>query len=315
MTENLFFSLQEGQTRLIPEEQFRIKDAAVCYLTLEQLRLHHSRLGLDEAILSDLSFEKGRFRSSLDVFGDIYVGYINIINVDELDGEMDRVMFILRKDLLCLVKIDDRDNSESALFREIMSQEKQNTSLEKIFYRFLERLLKGGNHKLESLEEELLALENQVVHGRASEKLNKTIYGYRRQLSMIRNYYEQLVDISSALEENENEIHEEGRLIYFHLLTAKAERLIAGVRALSESLSQLREMLDAALNYNLNNIMKVFTMFTAIFLPLTLIVGWYGMNFKYMPELEWRLAYPLLAVFCVLLVAAILYFFKKKKLM
>jgi magnesium transporter len=315
MTENLIFSLQNGQTGLITEEEFSKNGASVCYLTLEQLHSHHSSLGLDEAMLRDLSFEKGRFRSSLDVFADISVGYINIINVDELDGEMDRVMFIFRKDLLCLVKIDDRDNSESDLFREIMSQEKQNTSLEKIFYRFLERLLKGGNSKLESIEKELLALEDRVVHGRASEKFNKVIYGYRRQLSLIRNYYEQLVDISSELEENENEIHEERSLSYFRVLTAKAERLIAGVRALSESLSQLREMLDAALNYNLNTIMKVFTMITAVFLPLTLIVGWYGMNFKHMPELEWRFAYPLLAVFCVILVAAILYFFKKKKLM
>ena len=123
------------------------------------------------------------------------------------------------------------------------------------------------------------------------------------------------MDISSALEENENGIYTEGQLSFFHVLTVRAERLISGVRALNESLTQLREMLDAQLNYALNNIMKVFTVITTVFLPLTLIVGWYGMNFRHMPELEWEYAYPLLAGFCVVLVAGVLYYFKKKKLM
>ena len=123
------------------------------------------------------------------------------------------------------------------------------------------------------------------------------------------------MDISSALEENENGIYPDSQLSHFLVLTARAERLISGVRALNESLTQLREMLDAQLNYGLNNIMKVFTVITTVFLPLTLIVGWYGMNFRHMPELEWVYAYPLLAGFCVLLVVGVLYYFKKKKLM
>lgn len=315
MSDCLFFNLKEGRASQVPEEQFDPQDTAVCYLTPEKFRALSARMGLDENILSDLSFEKGNFRSSLDVYEDASAGFLNIINVDDLDGEMDRVMFVIRHKLLCLVRIEDGDGSESGLFVSILAQEKQNSSPARVFYRFLERLLRGGNKKLEQIEDELLALEDEVVHSRAGHGLNKVIYGYRRQLSIIRNYYEQLVDISGELEENENGIYSEHDLSYFRVLTARAERLISGVRALSESLTQLREMLDASLNYTLNTIMKVFTMITAVFLPLTLIVGWYGMNFKHMPELEWRFAYPALAVFCFMLVAVILYYFKKKKLM
>lgn len=315
MSDSMFFVLENGRTRQIAREEFDPQKNNVCYISQEVLKEEHNRMGLEEIIFNDLSSERANFRTSLDSYADASVGYLNIINVDDLDGEMDRVMFVVRKNLLCLVRVDDGDGSEFSLFRTIMRQEQGDTTLAKIFYRFLERLLKGGNGRLETIEEELLSLEDQVVHGRADERLNTVIYGYRRQLSLIRNYYEQLVDIAEELEENENELYDERGLSYFRVLATKATRLVDDIRSLNESLSRLREMLDAALNYRMNNIMKVFTMITAIFLPLTLIVGWYGMNFKHMPELDWQHAYPLLAVIFILIVLAILWLFKKKKLM
>ena len=59
--------------------------------------------------------------------------------------------------------------------------------------------------------------------------------------------------------------------------------------------------------------MKVLTIVTMIFLPLTLIVGWFGMNFEYMPELSWKYSYPTVMVFCVFVVILCLWIFKKKK--
>ena len=62
-----------------------------------------------------------------------------------------------------------------------------------------------------------------------------------------------------------------------------------------------------------NNIMTILTVVTTIFMPLTLIVGWYGMNFKYMPELEFGWAYPMVfVVSLIILVGGILYFKRKK---
>ena len=76
---------------------------------------------------------------------------------------------------------------------------------------------------------------------------------------------------------------------------------------------QVRDLHDAQLEVSQNRIMTLLTVVTTIFMPLTLIAGWYGMNFRYMPELEWRMGYPLVilvsaavAVFCLIL-------FKKKK--
>jgi magnesium transporter len=59
--------------------------------------------------------------------------------------------------------------------------------------------------------------------------------------------------------------------------------------------------------------MTVLTVVTTIFMPLTLIVGWYGMNFHYMPELEWKWGYPIIIAISLLIVVGSLLFFKKKK--
>jgi magnesium transporter len=61
--------------------------------------------------------------------------------------------------------------------------------------------------------------------------------------------------------------------------------------------------------------MKLFTVITTVFLPLTLMVGWYGMNFDYMPELHWRYGYPALIVISVVVVVLCLILFKKRKLL
>ena len=63
----------------------------------------------------------------------------------------------------------------------------------------------------------------------------------------------------------------------------------------------------------MNEVMKVLTIIATIFIPLTFIAGIYGMNFKYMPELEYRWAYPLIWTVMVIMVLGMVVFFRKKR--
>ena len=76
---------------------------------------------------------------------------------------------------------------------------------------------------------------------------------------------------------------------------------------------QLRDQYKAHLDIKQNRIMTVLTVVTTIFMPLTLIVGWYGMNFRYMPELEWKWGYPVIIAVSLIIAVSSLLFFKKKK--
>ena len=119
--------------------------------------------------------------------------------------------------------------------------------------------------------------------------------------------------MTQELEENENGFFREENLRYIHLFMNYMTRRHSSAASLRDYTMQVRDLYDAQLEVRQNRIMTLLTVVTTIFMPLTLIAGWYGMNFRYMPELGWRLGYP--GVFClsVAIVVYCLILFKKKK--
>ena len=85
------------------------------------------------------------------------------------------------------------------------------------------------------------------------------------------------------------------------------------VNSLLDYTNQIRDTYQSRLDVKQNRIMTVLTVVTTIFMPLTLSVGWYGMNFKYMPELDSVWGYPVVIVVSLLIVVSSLLFFKRKK--
>jgi len=98
----------------------------------------------------------------------------------------------------------------------------------------------------------------------------------------------------------------------FKIQTNRANRLYNGVLNLRDYVTQVREAFQTQTDINLNSVMKVFTVITSIFFPLTLIVGWCGMNLC-MPEFGWRYGYLFVIVISVITAAATLLYFKMKK--
>ena len=78
-------------------------------------------------------------------------------------------------------------------------------------------------------------------------------------------------------------------------------------------LSDQQNSYNATISNNVNDIMKVLTIFSAIFIPLTFIVGVYGMNFDYIPFLRYRYAYFILWGIMIAIVILMLFFFKRKR--
>ena len=79
-----------------------------------------------------------------------------------------------------------------------------------------------------------------------------------------------------------------------------------------EYISQIRDIYQQQLDVHQNIIMKFLTIVTTLFMPLTLIAGWYGMNFEYMPELTWKYGYPLVFILSCIIVIVLCVIFRKK---
>ena len=78
---------------------------------------------------------------------------------------------------------------------------------------------------------------------------------------------------------------------------------------------QIRELYQSQIDIQQNKVMSILTVVTTIFLPLTLIAGWYGMNFPNMPEFQWKYAYPVVIAVSVFIILLEIFFFKKKKML
>ena len=165
---------------------------------------------------------------------------------------------------------------------------------------------------MENYESELGKAELDIVNdtGLFSESRTEDIRGNIRD---IMTHYEQLLDLSEVLEENENNFFAEENLRYFRMFSKRIERLRDRASSVRDYAIQIRELYKSRLETKQNRIMTLLTVVTTIFMPLTLITGWFGMNFKYMPELEMKYAYPAVIAISILIVIGSLIFFKKKK--
>ena len=285
-------------------------------VTLEELKAHLPALGFAESTVAECEGDDDSFRGALDIYDDYCFSVLNLINFNDIMGERDRIGFYFKKNLLLLVDVVDADKSTEAVFCDVVRQVRPGQmSMEKIIYMVLEHLLYGDCKEIEKMEFEIDRMENELEHHPDEKEFNSRLLRTKRKLLVLRNYYEQLIDIGEELQENDCDFFEEAHLRYFKLFTDKVTRLSNNVQLMRESVVQLREAYEATMDLNVNNLMKVFTVVSTIFLPLTLIVGWYGMNFTRMPELTWRWGYLGVIVLSVAVVLACVWYFKKKKLL
>lgn len=291
------------------------KMTTVGYLTLDELEECRGILNIEQWVMEECLSDHNHFRTSLDVYDDYSFGLINIVNVMDVMGERDKIAFLMRKTQFLLIDIQDSDGSTMNSFLQVTERLKQNVTLEKVIFGILEMLLSEGPAVLEDTELKVMEMEENIVNERISRDLNKDIFKLRNKLTILKTYCDQLVCLGEELQENENALFEDENLRYFKIFTDKASRLSINTQTLCDNLIHLREALDASLNYSMNVTMRVFTVVSIIFLPLTLIVGWYGMNFTSMPELTWKFGYLFVIALSISVFAGSLIYFKRKKFM
>lgn len=179
-------------------------------------------------------------------------------------------------------------------------------------YDFLELLIARDLRHLQELEEQLSRLEDQVLSGEI-ENFNPRMTAMRKEITGWIRYYTQLDDVVCELQENENGYFTDDEMRLFRLVEKRIGRLSGEAQTLREYSLQLRELFQSEIDVRQNRIMKILTIVTTIFLPLTLVAGWYGMNFAHMPELGWEYGYPAVIVVSALVVSLSLWVMKKKK--
>ncbi|MFI4955567.1 MAG: magnesium/cobalt transporter CorA, partial [Gammaproteobacteria bacterium] len=166
---------------------------------------------------------------------------------------------------------------------------------------------------VEATEVLLEEIEDQLIKNPESIQL-PSLYTIKRRTLTLRKTIAPMRDIVHLLLDDHGELINKRYYLYFRDLHDHCIRLVESIDLHREISSNMLDIYLSTLNNRMSQTMKILTMFASIFIPLTFIVGVYGMNFKNMPELSWQYGYPTVIIGMVLLAGTMLFYFKRKKL-
>lgn len=302
----MYYFIQETLVKTTLEECMEKNIPYVAIISQEEWEKQKDKFSMG----IDLEMTMEADTTKAEVNYDSITGSFSIPNRNDVSGA--KAEFVYALDEQGIVFIDDTGYVQNSIDDLVKFHKWRFPSLERFIYDFMEHIVTNDLKMLQEYENKLEKLEDLVLADEF-EDIIETLNDIRSDLLELRTHYEQMIDVGQELEENENHFFESSNLRYFRLITNRIERYRDQVFALREYSFQIRDLLQTHVDARQNRIMTVLTVVTTIFFPLSIITGWYGMNFAYMPELNGRWSYPILGAICVLLITVLLIIFKKKK--
>lgn len=292
----------------IDEEQFKAEDrSAVFVATLKESK---EVMELAEMVYEgDINLQTVSF-CRMEAQQECLAGSFCIPKLLDVLGSRYRILFFINQ--RHIVIIDDNDFSWRLIMRIRQNRTKQGETREHFIYNFIGQFMSRDVETLGCYESLIMDMEEKVMDG-VIEGFQNEIMPIRKELLTLRGYYDQLMDMGKELEENENGFFAKKRLKYFGIIADRADRLMGRTAHLLEYAKQVQDAYQAQVDAQQNRNMQFLTVISTIFFPLTLITGWYGMNFRNMPELE--NGYPGVIILSLVVIAGCIFIFKKKKIL
>ena len=161
------------------------------------------------------------------------------------------------------------------------------------------------------IEQAVADFEDDIISSKATD-CSRELVDLRRKLLSYKRYYEATMSTYIELEKNANGLFCADRIRYFLMLVGRCDRNLHVIYSLSDYVTQVSDAFRAQVEIELNKTLKLFTVIVAIFLPLSLVAAWYGMNLK-MPEYFAEYGYPSVLLASGLIIVLGFWYFRKKK--
>ncbi len=224
-----------------------------------------------------------------------------VLEADTIQELTNKIAIFYSKEYIITVHRKEQSFTEY-LMKAIQSGKCNNTGtlLNKVVKACLMSYDAPSNKLAKSIDyyEENVFLRNRKV------PLLKALYYLRRKIDLVRRMLILSYDIIDNIDSNGDIATRDTRDLYIRLQNV--------YESLYENINQLMNAYFSTSSQRTNETMRILTIFSVFFMPLTFIVGIYGMNFKYMPELGWRIGYPAVMLLMVAITVMIYLWFKKK---
>ena len=179
-------------------------------------------------------------------------------------------------------------------------------------YALIDSIVDNYFSTLEQYGERIELLEEELTLNPTIETLN-VIHRLKKEILLLRKSVWPLREVIGGLEREESPLISDAIQMFIRDLYDHTIQVIDSVETMQEILSGVQDLYLSSVSNKMNEVMKVLTIFAAIFIPLTFMAGIYGMNFEYMPELKLPWAYPVLWLLMITVAVTLIVFFKRKK--
>jgi magnesium transporter len=181
-----------------------------------------------------------------------------------------------------------------------------------LMYSLIDAIVDSYFVTLERLDEKTEALETELVSSPQPRTLN-SIYNLKREGAFLRKSLWPLREVISSLYRGDSPLFTRDTLLFLRDVYDHTIHIIESIESLRDVTAGMADMYISSVSYRISTVMKVLTVITTIFMPLTLISGIYGMNFKHLPGLEWNWGFfAVLGIMLVISLAMLLIFRWKK---
>jgi magnesium transporter len=253
-------------------------------------------------------------RSKLDDYGNYlflvfqladYMGKEEGLKVREVD------LFLTRR---CVVTVHFDDHP---VFQNLYAKARKDDRLfsrgpDFLLHGILDAIVDNYTAALDLLEFEVDAVEDDVFE-EPGEQTVKTIFSLRRDISHLKRIAVPQMELLARLTREQQDLITAKAAVYLSDIYDHVLRVNETADSHRDTLISALEVYFSSISTRTNEIIKVLTIFTAILMPPTFLVGLYGMNFKYMPEIDWKYGYVFFWIILLAVTVSLLFFFKKRK--
>ncbi len=254
-------------------------------------------------------------RPKVDVWDEYSYIVLKVLHFDEEKNEIipEQVSIILFKDTVITFQEIAGDDFIPIIDRIINAQGRiRRLGADFLACALMDSIVDNYFSVLEKLGERIEALEDDVIANPKRETVNE-LHFLKREMIFLRKSVWPLREVIGSLERGESPLVGDGTLVYFKDIYDHVIQVIDTIELFRDMLSGMVDVYLSSINNRMNEIMKLLTIITTIFIPLSFIAGVYGMNFKFMPELEWPRGYFYILGIMLAIALMMLGFFRRKK--
>lgn len=311
--------LEEHELSKVSETKDFVSDQTVSWLNIDGLH--------DAAVLEDLTTEFGidklavadvldtHRRPKLQEYDNgLYIS-AKMLQFDDAEDEITSENLVLVFNDKLLISFQEREGDVFNPVRERLRRNKKrirSANADYLAFALLDVVIDNYLHIISRLGEKIEDLDDELIEHPSSDSLEK-INRYKVEISYLRKIIKPCREMIQNLCKLDSELIEQSVKVHLQELKHNMDQANEAVDNYREILSDQLNIFHTTVAYKLNDVLKMLTIFSVIFIPITFIAGVYGTNFDHIPELHYKYSYFIMWGVIIITVVAMLWYFKRKK--